>query len=205
VESARECANAGCRLAVQAAAGSVRNGVFGVASLPIPSGNRRLWLTFGLSLSKRVNLAYQYILHAPAGHAGNGRRAMNTRAAITLALALLVGGLSSSAGAHHSQAQFDRCHPFVVEGSIERVLWENPHVEIALRGDDGMMYSIVWLNLQQLKRDGVAKDELKVGDRVQISGAKQPEDKLRVISLVTAIQRPSDGWEWSRPPQGCPR
>ena len=130
---------------------------------------------------------------------------MDTRAALTLAFALIAGGLSTPAGAHHSYAQFDRCHPFTVEGRIERVTWENPHVEIALRADDGMMYRVVWLNLQQLKRDGVARDELKVGDRVQVSGAKQPEDKLRVLSLVTAIQRPSDGWQWSRPPQGCPR
>jgi hypothetical protein len=130
---------------------------------------------------------------------------MNVRAVATLSFVILAGALSSPAGAHHSYAQFDRCHPFTVDGRIERVTWENPHVEIALRSDDGMMYRVVWLNLQQLKRDGVARDELKVGDRVQVSGAKQPEDKLRVISLVTAIQRPSDGWQWSRPPQGCPR
>jgi Family of unknown function (DUF6152) len=130
---------------------------------------------------------------------------MSTRFATILAFALTASGLSSSAGAHHSYAQFDRCHPFTIEGQIERVTWGNPHVEISLRANDGMMYTIVWLNLQQLKRDGVPKDLLKVGDRIQISGAKQPEDKLRLISLVTAIDRPSDGWQWSRPPQGCPR
>ena len=129
---------------------------------------------------------------------------MKTPAA-ALVLVLVLSGLSSSARAHHSYAQFDRCHPFTIEGKIERVTWGNPHVEIALETDDGTMYTIVWLNLQQLKRDDVPRDALKVGDRVQVSGAKQPEDRPRIITLVSTIQRPSDGWEWSRPPQGCPR
>ncbi len=128
---------------------------------------------------------------------------MKMRSTATLAFVFGLSGLSGAASAHHSYAQFDRCHPFVIEGQIDRVVWANPHVEIALRSDDGMMYTIVWLNLQQLKRDGVAREVLHAGDRVQISGAKQPEDKLRVITQVSEIRRPSDGWAWSRPPQGC--
>jgi hypothetical protein len=88
-------------------------------------------------------------------------------------------------------------------GEIERVAWVNPHVEIAVRTDEGVTYTIVWLNMQQLAREGVARGVLNVGDRVDVSGAKQPEDKLRVIAQVTELSRPADGWHWSRPPQGC--
>jgi hypothetical protein len=120
------------------------------------------------------------------------------------ALLLLLGcGAMGSAQAHHSYAAFDRCHPFMFSGEIERVAWVNPHVEIAVRTDAGVTYTIVWLNMQQLAREGVARGVLNVGDHIDVSGAKQPEDKLRVIAQVTELTRPADGWHWSRPPQGC--
>jgi len=124
-----------------------------------------------------------------------------TRVLFVLALAAL--GVSRAADAHHSYARFDRCHPFTLSGEIDRVAWINPHVEISIRTEAGVTYTIVWLNLQQLARDGVERGALKVGDRIEITGAKQPQDTLRVVTLLTEIRRPSDGWVWSRPPQGC--
>lgn len=122
---------------------------------------------------------------------------------ISIALAAAALAVAKTTAAHHSYARFDRCHLFTLVGDIERVTWHNPHVELAIRSSEGMSYEIVWLNLQQLKRDGVEPGVLHVGDRIQITGAKQPEDNLRVITLLTGIWRPSDGWRWSRPPQGC--
>ncbi len=118
-------------------------------------------------------------------------------------LALTALGVSSPATAHHSFARFDRCHLFTLAGEIRSVNWHNPHVELGLRTSDGTSYRILWLNLQQLKRDGVAPNALRVGDRIEITGAKQPEDTLHDIALLTQIWRPSDGWRWSQPPQGC--
>ena len=134
-----------------------------------------------------------------------GRLPMKRYTAIRNAALLLLAGLSvaGAAKAHHSYAAFDRCHPFTFSGEVERVAWINPHVEVAVRTDDGITYTIVWLNMQQLARQGVARGVLNVGDRIEVSGAKQPEDKLRVIALVTELKRPADGWHWSRPPQGC--
>lgn len=124
-----------------------------------------------------------------------------TQALFVLTLAAL--GVCGTAEAHHSYARFDRCHPFTLTGEIDRVAWINPHVEISIRTETGITYTIVWLNLQQLARDGVERGALKVGDRIEITGAKQPQDTLRVVTLLTEIRRPSDGWVWSRPPQGC--
>jgi uncharacterized protein DUF6152 len=122
-----------------------------------------------------------------------------------MAIALLIAafGMPGELAAHHSSARFDRCRLFTLAGDIDGVTWHNPHVEIALHGSDGTAYTIVWLNLPQLKRDGVEPGTLRVGDRIEITGAKQPEDTAHVITLLTSIWRPSDGWRWSRPPQGC--
>jgi Family of unknown function (DUF6152) len=130
---------------------------------------------------------------------------MQRRSLVPIAVALALGafGVSSTVVAHHSYARFDRCHLFTLAGEIEHVTWHNPHVELAIRSSEGTAYTIVWLNLPQLKRDGVEPGALRVGDRIEITGAKQPEDNLHVITLLTAIRRLSDGWRWSRPPQGC--
>jgi uncharacterized protein DUF6152 len=122
---------------------------------------------------------------------------------IAAVLPLVALGVSGPATGHHSSAGFDRCHPVTLTGEIGRVTWQNPHVEFALHSSDGPAYTIIWLNLQQLRRDGVEPNALRPGDRVEITGAKQPEDTTRVIALLTAIRRVTDGWMWSRPPQGC--
>ena len=118
-------------------------------------------------------------------------------------LALIGLGICGPASAHHSFARFDRCHLFTLAGDIQGVKWRNPHVEIDMRAIDGNTYTVIWLSLVQLKRDGVDVGVLKAGDRIQITGAKQPEDSPHVVALLTQIWRPKDGWRWSQPPQGC--
>jgi hypothetical protein len=129
---------------------------------------------------------------------------MCRRAIALAALASITLAAPNLAQAHHSIARFDRCHLFTVAGEVTRVTWHNPHVEFVVQSRQGMTYNVLWLSLQQLKRDGVEPGALKVGDRVEITGAKQLEDdNLRTITLLTGIWRPRDGWRWSRPPQGC--
>jgi len=115
-------------------------------------------------------------------------------------LALL--GVAGSAAAHHPP-RFDRCKLYTVEGEVQSVDWTNPHVKVSIKSGDGMMYELVWLNLQQLSLAGIQKDALKVGDRVVIKGSKQSEDAAHVSMLLTEIRKPADGLDWSHPPQGC--
>jgi len=122
---------------------------------------------------------------------------------IVIALVIVALGVPSPGTAHHSSAGFDRCHLVTLTGEIDRVAWRNPHVEFVLLSSQGPAYTIIWLNLQQLKRDDIEPNTLHVGDRVEVTGAKQPEDTTRVIALLTAIRRVSDGWTWSKPSQGC--
>jgi hypothetical protein len=112
-------------------------------------------------------------------------------------------GTATTTEAHHGYARFDRCRLFTVAGEIESLTWHNPHVEFTFKTRDGTTYTVVWLSVQQLKRNGVAPDSLKVGDHIEVTGAKRPEEDLREITLMTSIWRPGDGWRWSQPPQGC--
>jgi hypothetical protein len=119
-------------------------------------------------------------------------------AASILACALL--GIAGSAAAHHPP-RFERCKVLTVTGQIESVNWANPHVELTVKAESGTSYRVVWLSLQQLGRAGIQRDTLQVGDEVVITAGTR--DGASAPILLSEIHRPSDGWTWSQPPEGC--
>jgi hypothetical protein len=125
---------------------------------------------------------------------------MSRKAAVASILTWAVLGVASSAVAHHPP-RFERCKSLTVTGELVSVTWTNPHVELSIKAEDGTAYRVVWLSLQQLNRAGVQKDTLHAGDELVITAGTR--DGARAPILLSAIRRPSDGWEWSQPPQGC--
>jgi hypothetical protein len=84
-----------------------------------------------------------------------------------------------------------------------------PHVVINVRTRDVDDYRVEWLSLMQLSgpRWDVPAGTLDVGDRVTIAGHAMKDPNLKVLSLVSEIRRPSDGWTWigaeRQPPSTC--
>jgi hypothetical protein len=117
-----------------------------------------------------------------------------------LALALL--GIAGTAAAHHPP-RFERCQSITFTGQIERIEWANPHVRLFIRSDDGMSHEMAWLNLQRLRLIGIQRDTLRTGDQVVVTGGIRTQDAAALPILLSTIRRPSDGWEWSQPVQGC--
>jgi len=112
------------------------------------------------------------------------------------------------AHAHHSYAAFDRCTPVTLEGEIDSVEWVNPHIRIRLRTQYVASYFVEWFSLAQLQQAGIAAETLKPGDRVVVTGNPMRDPNTKVLSLLTEIRRPSDGWSWMRTtprqlPEGC--
>ena len=110
------------------------------------------------------------------------------------------------AHAHHSYARFDPCNPIALEGEINKVEWVNPHIVIDLRTEDVASYRIEWFALGQLAQADIATGTLQTGDRVVITGAPMRDPNLKVLSLLSEIRRPSDGWRWGRErprPENC--
>lgn len=128
---------------------------------------------------------------------------MQPRTLLRTAVLLAALAVSGTGAAHHSYARFDRCHLFTIAGEVEHVRWGNPHVELTVHGIDGVSYSVIWLNLQQMARAGILPTTLAVGDRVEVTATRQLEERPRILALPTQIWRPKDGWRWSQPPQGC--
>ena len=113
-------------------------------------------------------------------------------------VAVVAAAACGSAGAHHSYAQFDACKRVPYEGEITGIEWANPHVLITLRAADDRVYRIEWSSLQQLGAMGVPTEQLRTGDRVVITGSEHRDPAVKVVTLLTEIRRPSDGWIWTR-------
>jgi hypothetical protein len=88
-----------------------------------------------------------------------------------------------------------------VTGELASVTWTNPHVELSITAEDGTAYRVVWLSLQELSRAGIQRDTLHVGDDLILKAGTR--DGARAPILLSEIHRPSDGWTWSQPAQGC--
>ncbi len=93
--------------------------------------------------------------------------------------------VASAVSAHHSPAAFDTTKEIVIEGTITKVGWVNPHIyfTLAVTGPDG---STVEREIQAgsasgLTALGVTKDMLVVGEHVTVRGAPNRRGAERVV------------------------
>jgi hypothetical protein len=117
----------------------------------------------------------------------------------TVSLGVLVAMLllSGTTGirAHHSYADFED-RTVSIAGTIDKVLFANPHVVLTVKMDDSTLYAITWASATQLNRQGVGRDDLKVGDKVIVSGS--PSRKSAELSKISDVSRSADGWRWRK-------
>jgi Family of unknown function (DUF6152) len=102
---------------------------------------------------------------------------------------------SAAAHAHHSTAPFST--EFIeLEGTIVRVDWRNPHVELALEAASETGQPTVWRlisnSLYDLARAGISRDVLVIGERVKIAGHASTIEPR--VALATNMLR-ADGTE----------
>ncbi len=99
-----------------------------------------------------------------------------------LAAALVALAFAGGAAAHHSTAaEFDSTKPITFTGTVQKVMWMNPHIytHIEVKQPDGssFTYHVEGGPPNSLFRQGWRKDTLKVGTVVTVSGwrAKNPD------------------------------
>lgn len=126
---------------------------------------------------------------------------MKTRLAL-LIIGCLVFGVWGYA--HHSFAStYYQDRTVKIEGKIAQFLFRNPHsfVHVMAPDESGTMqrWNVEWGGAGQLGGQGVARDTLKPGDPVIITGnpGRNPAD--RRIRMLT-LRRTSDGFGWGTAP-----
>jgi hypothetical protein len=108
---------------------------------------------------------------------------------------LVLAALPLVGRAHHSTANFSQ--DFIeLQGTIGAVDWRNPHVELTLAADGdaggGAAWRLISNSLYDLKRAGITRELLVVGERVKIAG--HPSTIEPHVALVTNLLR-ADGTE----------
>lgn len=117
---------------------------------------------------------------------------------LLVAAAAATVALGGPAKAHHSYAEFDRSTVITVEGTVEQVDWTNPHVVVVVRTADGEDYRIEWWGTQRLRRAGLPENPFAIGDQLELTGSPHRDPDTRILTLITKVERPEDGWSWRR-------
>lgn len=94
-------------------------------------------------------------------------------AALPILVLLLVGRVQT----HHSfAAEYDAMAPITLTGVVTKVDWRSPHaylhIDVAEAGKATVNWAFEGYPPNTLKRTGFARDLIKVGDRVTITGWK---------------------------------
>jgi hypothetical protein len=99
-----------------------------------------------------------------------------------IALSICAGLCVSPVHAHHSTAaEFDPGKPVTFTGTVQKVMWMNPHIythiEVKQQGAPPIVYHVEGGPPNALFRQGWRKDSLKVGEVVTVNGwrAKNPD------------------------------
>ena len=113
-----------------------------------------------------------------------------TRKLCAVVLAASIGALVAAAPlrAHHSEAaEYDANKPVRVTGVVRKVEWTNPHIWFYVEGKDEVSgLAAVWgfsgAAPNGLRRRGVTKDSLKVGDTVKVQGIRAKDGSPNAAS-----------------------
>ncbi len=108
------------------------------------------------------------------------------RVALAVSAGLLVAAVPILA--HHSEAaEYDATKPVRVSGVVKKVEWTNPHIWFYVEGKDEVSgLQAVWgfsgAAPNGLRRRGITKDTLKVGDTVKVQGIRAKDGSPNAAS-----------------------
>ena len=125
-----------------------------------------------------------------------------------IAAGVISASLSFSVAAHHSymNAPFDPCQSKSIEGEIQHVIWNAPHVWLTVKADDSTVYQVEWTGPVNLANEGVEAADLPVGGRIVVTGS--PHLSSNAISLLKEVRVGASELNWSRtfplPTGRCP-
>jgi hypothetical protein len=112
-----------------------------------------------------------HISFSSQGSTGMATRLLRT--SLSIAFVAVLGALP--AAAHHSYAMFDMNHSVVLQGSVAKVEWVNPHVFLWMyvkkpggKAGEYDLYAFENGPVNMMVRFGWRKDLLKAGDKLSV-------------------------------------
>jgi len=103
------------------------------------------------------------------------------------------------AWAHHSfAASYDEQKKITIEGDVVAFDYRNPHAFVTLNVMDSegkpVLWQAEWRSPVRLEQEGIAKDTIRPGDHILVSGSPgKTADEHRIH--LKSLTRPSDGFK----------
>lgn len=113
-----------------------------------------------------------------------------------VALLTLVG--APYAAAHHSYADYERDERYVFSGTITDVQWGNPHILLFV-SDGAQNMRIEWVTTAGADRTGVARETFSPGSRLTVTGSRNRNPDLAIMTLIKVLELPGTDWRWVSP------
>lgn len=120
------------------------------------------------------------------------------RCAAGLAVVLLcvAAVTTSSVSAHHSvSGQFDVTKTIILEGTVVKVEWANPHIYVHLKVKEASGQEVVWLlgtvPVGMARAAGITKEELLARDQIVKMSTYPARDGTKHLGWVYRIDFPN--------------
>jgi len=117
----------------------------------------------------------------------------------TLTIGLSIFTCTAGLLAHHSYGTFYATDRVILKGQVTKISFLNPHVMLTIEPAKSGTWQAEWTNVDSLARQGVRKETVQTGDFLEIEGSPARNPESRVVSALTEIRRPADGWRWVHP------
>ncbi|MGH9254135.1 MAG: DUF6152 family protein [Vicinamibacterales bacterium] len=116
--------------------------------------------------------------------------------ALLLAIASMLGLLTSTSSAHHSiSGYYDTSRDVTIEGTVSQFRFVQPHPFVVVdvrRGSATEQWELELDNRWELAEVGITETTLKPGDRVIVSGSPARREPQHMY--VQRLNRPADGF-----------
>jgi hypothetical protein len=106
---------------------------------------------------------------------------------------LCIAGAATVAGAHHSQSQFEPEKTLVIEGTLTRLSWRNPHTLFLIQAKEAggagaeQEWTVEGPSPAQLTRAGWGSAVSKVGDKVTFNGRPRRDGRPELLLLSVTL------------------
>jgi hypothetical protein len=109
------------------------------------------------------------------------------RAVLLSASVAVLAAVAPLVAHHYEAAEFDATKPVKVSGVVKKVEWTNPHIWFYVEGKDEVSgQAAVWgfsgAAPNGLRRRGITRDTLKVGDKVNVQGIRAKDGSPNAAS-----------------------
>ncbi len=102
------------------------------------------------------------------------------------------------AGAHHSYADYEPDERYVFSGTLTELQWGNPHILLFVSDAERTM-RIEWITVTGAELTQVEKTQFSTGERIVVTGSRNRDSKVPIMTLIKQIELPDDRWRWERP------